>query len=82
MLTHPIAHRIELCPIDRLNPSAGNPRTHSEEQVAQIAASIVELGFNNPILVDSKNGIIAGHGRSPRLRSSGSPRFPSSFSII
>jgi len=58
-----MASRIELWPIDRLRPYAKNPRTHSPEQVAQIAASITEFGFNNPILVDSTDGIIAGHGR-------------------
>src|SRR5579872_6000197 len=59
----PMATHIELWPIDRLIPYARNPRTHSEAQVAQIAASIAEFGFNNPILVDTKSGIIAGHGR-------------------
>ena len=44
-------------------PYANNPRTHSEQQVAQVAASIKEFGFNNPILIDEHNGIIAGHGR-------------------
>src|SRR6266550_2908206 len=63
MHMHPMAQRIELWPIDRLIPFARNPRTHSEAQVTQIAASIAEFGFNNPILVDSKAGIIAGHGR-------------------
>src|SRR4030081_1666309 len=63
MLTHPMAQRIELWLIDRLIPFARNPRTHSDAQVAQIAASIAEFGFNNPILVDTKAGIIAGHGR-------------------
>src|SRR6266403_5539403 len=63
MLTHPMAQRIEFLPLDRLVPFARNPRTHSDAQVAQIAASIAEFGFNNPILVDTKNGIIAGYGR-------------------
>src|SRR5450432_1136772 len=54
---------IELWLIDKLVPYARNPRTHSDAQVAQIAASIAEFGFNNPILVDTKAGIIAGHGR-------------------
>jgi len=63
MLTHPMAQRIEHWPIERLIPFARNPRTHSDEQVAQIAASIAEFGFDNPILVDTKAGIIAGHGR-------------------
>ena len=58
-----MARRIEFWPIDKLVPYARNARTHSAEQVAQIAASIVEFGFVNPILVDSKDGIIAGHGR-------------------
>src|SRR5258708_10299028 len=49
--------------MDKLIPFTRNPRTHSEAQVAQIAASIAEFGFNNPILVDTKAGIIAGHGR-------------------
>lgn len=46
-----------------LIPYARNSRTHSDEQVAQIAGSIKEFGFTNPILVDEENGIIAGHGR-------------------
>lgn len=49
--------------IDELVPYANNARTHSDEQVAQIAASIREFGFNNPILVDGDRGLIAGHGR-------------------
>jgi len=48
---------------DSLIPYAGNSRTHSDEQVRQIAASIKEFGFNNPVLIDEANGIIAGHGR-------------------
>ena len=63
MLTHPMAQRIEQWPIERLIPFARNPRKHSDEQVAQIAAGIAEFGFNDPILVDTKAGIIAGHGR-------------------
>src|SRR6202162_2871624 len=58
-----MATHIELWPIDRLIPFARNPRTHSDAQIAQTAASIAEFGFNNPILVDTNNGIIAGHGR-------------------
>lgn len=46
-----------------LIPYARNSRTHSAEQVAQIAASIREFGWTNPILIDGENGIIAGHGR-------------------
>jgi len=48
--------------VDKLIPYAKNSRTHSEAQVAQIAASIKEFGFRNPILVDG-TGVIAGHGR-------------------
>jgi ParB-like chromosome segregation protein Spo0J len=47
---------------------ARNPRAHSEEQVAQIAASIREFGFTNPILLDGENGVIAGHGRLAAAR--------------
>ena len=46
-----------------LIPYARNARTHSDSQVAQIAGSIQEFGFNAPVLIDAQNGIIAGHGR-------------------
>ena len=49
--------------VSELIPYVKNSRTHSDEQVAQIAASIKEFGRTNPILIDGKNGIIAGHGR-------------------
>ena len=58
-----MADRIEIWPTDKLVPYDKNPRTHSTEQVNQIAASIAEFGFLNPILVDTAAGIIAGHGR-------------------
>ena len=58
-----VTKHIQQWPVDRLIPYARNPRTHSDAQVAQIAASIREFGFNNPILVDTHAGIIAGHGR-------------------
>ena len=48
-----MARRIELWSVDKLVPYARNARTHSNAQVAQIAASIVQFGFNNPILVDT-----------------------------
>src|SRR5882762_3606724 len=63
MNSQPMPTSIEKWPIERLIPYARNARSHADEQVAQIAASIAEFGFNNPILVDSKAGIIAGHGR-------------------
>jgi DNA modification methylase len=51
-----------------LIPYARNARTHSDEQVAQIAASIAEFGFTNPILTDGERGVIAGHGRLAAAR--------------
>ncbi len=50
-------------PIGDLIPYARNSRTHSDAQVAQIAASVKEFGFTNPVLIDEEGGIIAGHGR-------------------
>lgn len=50
-------------PIESLIPYARNSRTHSDAQVAQIAASIKEFGWTNPVLIDAEGGIIAGHGR-------------------
>ncbi len=58
-----LAERIEHWPIERLIPYARNARTHSTEQVAQIAGSIAEFGFTNPCLVGSDGVLIAGHGR-------------------
>jgi hypothetical protein len=49
--------------VEDLIPYVNNARTHSDEQVTMIAASIKEFGFNNPILLDGENGVIAGHGR-------------------
>jgi DNA modification methylase len=54
---------IELLLIEKLIPYARNSRTHSDEQVAQVAASIMEFGFTNPVLIGKDNDIIAGHGR-------------------
>jgi ParB-like chromosome segregation protein Spo0J len=56
------ADQVERWPIDRLIPYVRNARTHSEGQVAQIAASIREWGWTNPVLVDEDGTIIAGHG--------------------
>jgi ParB-like chromosome segregation protein Spo0J len=55
--------QIEHWPIERLIPRVNNPRTHSREQVAQIAASIREFDWTNPILVDEGDEILAGHAR-------------------
>ena len=66
-----VAERIEHWPLSRLLPYAKNARTHSDEQIAQIAASIVEFGFTNPILVGSDGIIVAGHGRLAAARKLG-----------
>src|SRR6266436_3857721 len=71
-----MAKHIELWAIDKLIPFARNPRTHSDAQIAQIAASIAEFGFNNPILVDTNSGILAGHGRLLAARKLGLKEVP------
>src|SRR3989338_6342728 len=76
MLSPAMAQRIELWPIEKLIPYGRNARTHTEEQVAQIAASIAEFGFNAPILVDSRSGVIAGHGRLLAARKLGLAEVP------
>ena len=63
-LTGNPADKIEQWSIDKLIPYARNSRTHSDEQIGQIAASIKEWGWTTPILVDEQGGIIAGHGRT------------------
>ena len=62
--------------VTELIPYVNNSRTHSDEQVAQIAASIKEFGWTNPILVDGQNGIIAGHGRLMAARKLGYKEVP------
>jgi site-specific DNA-methyltransferase (adenine-specific) len=62
--------------VEQLIPYARNSRTHSDGQVAQIAASIKEFGWTNPILVDGENGIIAGHGRLMAARKLGYKEVP------
>lgn len=63
-------------PIQDLIPYARNSRTHSDAQVAQIAASIREFGWTNPILLDGENGIIAGHGRLLAAQKLGETQVP------
>ncbi len=58
-----LADKIEQWPTTKLLPYARNARTHSDEQVMQIAASIAEFGFTNPILAGADGIIVAGHGR-------------------
>jgi len=71
-----MAQRIELWPIERLIPYERNARTHSDHQIRQIANSIAEFGFTNPILVDPQAGIIAGHGRLLAARQLKLPQVP------
>lgn len=70
------ADKVEQWPIDRLVPYAKNSRTHSDAQVAQIAASIKEWGFTTAVLVDEDGGIIAGHGRLMAARKLGMTEVP------
>ena len=67
---------IERWPLERLIPHARNARTHSEEQVAQIAGSIAEFGFVNPVLVGDDGVIVAGHGRVMAARKLGLSEAP------
>jgi DNA modification methylase len=71
-----LADRIELWPTARLRPYERNPRTHSDAQVDQIAASMVEFGWTNPVLVDEQGGILAGHGRLLAARKLGLAEVP------
>lgn len=68
--------KIEQKSVKELIPYAKNSRTHSDAQVAQIAASIKEFGWTNPILIDGENGIIAGHGRLMAARKLGHEKVP------
>jgi DNA modification methylase len=61
---------------DDLKPRARNPRTHSSKQIKQIATSIEKFGFINPVLIDGKNGLIAGHGRVAAAKSLGMSDIP------
>ena len=68
--------QIEHLPTDSLTPYARNARTHSPAQIAQVAASITEFGFTNPVLIDAQGGIIAGHGRVMAAQSLGLVEVP------
>jgi DNA modification methylase len=70
------ADKLETLPIDALVPYARNARTHSDAQVQQIAASIREFGFTNPVLIDIEGGIVAGHGRVMAAKSLGVASVP------
>jgi ParB family chromosome partitioning protein len=67
---------IETLPTESLIPYARNARTHSAAQVSQIAASIREFGWTNPVLIDDDGGIIAGHGRVMAARKLGMAEVP------
>ncbi len=68
--------QIKTVAVEKLIPYVKNSRTHSDAQVAQIAASIKEFGWTNPILVDGENGVIAGHGRLLAARKLGHKEVP------
>lgn len=68
--------KIQYKPIQDLIPYARNSRTHNDAQVAQIAASIKEFGWTNPVLLDGENGIIAGHGRVMAAQKLGETEVP------
>ena len=73
---HPLPDTVEHWAIDRLHTYDRNARTHSNSQVAQIAASIVEFGWTNPILADGRGNVIAGHGRLAAARRLGMETVP------
>jgi DNA modification methylase len=75
-LTEATALTVVYLPIDELIPYARNSRTHSDAQIAQIAGSIREFGWSNPVLTDGDGGIIAGHGRVLAARQLGMPAVP------
>ncbi|OQA29789.1 MAG: ParB-like nuclease domain protein [Betaproteobacteria bacterium ADurb.Bin341] len=68
--------RLELVSIDKLIPYANNARTHSDEQIKKIQASLREFGFVNPVLIDKDCGIIAGHGRVEAAKREGMTEVP------
>jgi ParB-like chromosome segregation protein Spo0J len=70
------SEHVERWPLERLIPHARNARTHSDEQVAQIAGSIAEFGFVNPVLVGDDGVIVAGHGRVMAARKLGLSEAP------
>jgi len=70
------ADKIERRKVDALIPYARNARTHSDDQVAQLAASIKEWGWTTPVLIDEDGGIIAGHGRVMAARKLGIKQIP------
>ena len=70
------AYKVERRAVSALEPYANNPRTHTDEQIAQIEASIREFGWTMPILIDEGGGIIAGHGRLMAAKRLGASEVP------
>ena len=68
--------QVEQLKVGDLIPYVNNSRTHSDEQVMQVASSIKEFGFTNPILIDGEGGIIAGHGRLMAAKKLGLNKVP------
>src|SRR3954464_10251548 len=68
--------RVEQIAVGELKPAKRNARTHSKKQIHQIAASISEFGFTNPVLADQKGQILAGHGRFEAAKLLGLPDVP------
>lgn len=71
-----MTHQIEYIETTALIPYARNSRTHSEQQVAQVAQSIRQFGFTNPVLIDANGVIVAGHGRVMAAKSIGMASVP------
>jgi len=73
LIHHPA---IEVVPVGQLRPYSRNARRHSKRQIAQIAASIEKFGFNNPVLIDETDQIMAGHGRVAAAKQLGFSEVP------
>ena len=71
--------KLEILPIDTLTPYANNARTHSDDQIKKIQASLREFGFVNPVLIDANRGVIAGHGRIEAAKREGMTEVPCVF---
>lgn len=71
-----LAERIEQWPVERLIPDVNNARTHSDAQVAQSAAAMVEFGWTNPVLAGSDGVLVASHGGTLAARKLGLARVP------
>lgn len=69
-------HEYKVVRVIDLIPYINNSRTHSDEQVSQVAASIKEFGFTNPVLIDEQHGVIAGHGRIMAAKKLGLAEIP------